>query len=565
VGLEIKSMNPRLPLAAALIALFTWGCGPPGGDKKDENDTVSEISRGLMTRQVVESGTLDAFKTVEVKSRVGGRVAQLLVDEGDTVEAGQLIAIIDPQETELQVEQTAAQLRGARSAVDRSNVEIAQRRITVQTNLARARSRVDQLELEVKAQPELTQAAIASARAGLESSERDLTLLQTVSHPNARLQAEREVADTQASLERAQAELRRRRALVDQGYLAGRELETAELDVKLADTRLINARQRLQKLPQEHKLEIERQQKRIEQARTELARAEANKIADPNRRRDLDQARQTVRDAEAALRDIDALIASRGQQEASVDQISTQLRDGQRLLGETEIRAPVAGVVTRRFVQVGELVNALSSFSPGTAIIRIEDRSSMKVNLEINEIDIALLELGTSAQVRIDAFPGESIDGEVTKISPASTFTLQQDVNAVGSSDQVVKYSLEVTLANADPKLRSGMSAQVTIVTLRKENVLRVRTEFIGGKPGERRFVAKVTGEPKKEGEAPPTEEQTVEVGITAGAFTEILSGVEAGTKVARPKTSFPERRGLGPGSGGGGDGDENGEEGGGG
>ncbi len=561
-----SKLNLSLLFATAL-ALGLAGCAPPNSEAgKEAQSATTEVRRGVLTSDVIESGTLDARKTVEVKSRVGGRVARLLVDEGDQVRAGQLVAVIDPQETELQVEQTAAQLRGAQSAVDRSSVEIAQRRITVRTSLARARSRVQQLELEVRAQPSLVSASINSARASLESAQRDLTLLSTVTQPNQKVQVQRDVEDAEASLTRARAELRRRDALLSQGYLAAREVEVARLDVVQAESRTVNTRERLNRLEREHELARQAQQKRIEQLQIEVERAQTNSISDPLKRRELEQARQSVIDAEAALRDVDALIESQKQQKASVDQISSQLQDGQRQLGETEIRAPVSGIVTRRFVQEGELVNALSSFSPGTAIMRIEDRSAMKVKLEINEIDIAQLQLGTPVQVRVDAFPGESLQGEVTKISPASTFTLQQDVNAAGSSDQVIKYAVEVTLSGADARLRSGMSAEVTITTFRKEGALQVRSEFIGGKAGERRFVLKITGEPEKEGEKPPTEEQTVEIGASAGPFTEILKGVQQGDKLLRPDSEFPDRKGLMQfgGGGQGGEDEEGGEDGGG-
>src|SRR5689334_7272302 len=64
-------------------------------------DNVATVSRGDVVNQVVETGTVDAVKTVELKSRVSGRLAKLLVDEGDHVTQGQLVAVIDPLETKL--------------------------------------------------------------------------------------------------------------------------------------------------------------------------------------------------------------------------------------------------------------------------------------------------------------------------------------------------------------------------------------------------------------------------------------------------------------------------------
>ena len=90
-------------------------------------DTVV-LDRGEVKVQVVESGTIEAERVVELKSRAAGRLAKLLKDEGDQVAAGELIAVIDPTETRLQVDQNSAQLRGAQASVTRQDIEIRQRR-----------------------------------------------------------------------------------------------------------------------------------------------------------------------------------------------------------------------------------------------------------------------------------------------------------------------------------------------------------------------------------------------------------------------------------------------------
>src|SRR5205823_5832479 len=107
--------------------LVVAGCEKPAGADAKADATV-KVSRQDLSVKVVETGTVDAVKSVEVKSRVSGRLKRLLVDEGDHVKAGQLIAVIDPKETELAVRQQEAQLRGAVSQVKRTGIEAAQRR-----------------------------------------------------------------------------------------------------------------------------------------------------------------------------------------------------------------------------------------------------------------------------------------------------------------------------------------------------------------------------------------------------------------------------------------------------
>lgn len=511
------------------------------------------IDEGEVVSQVIETGPLEAKKTVEIKSRVQGRIKQLLVDEGDLVQEGQLVAVIDPQETELQVRQQAAQLRGAESGVARLDVEIAQRRVTAQTNLARNRSRLRQLEMELKQQPILTNASIRSSESALASARQSLDLLNRVTHPNTRVQVATSLQEADAALTNAEIELARRRSLLDKGYISRREFEQAELSLTQAKTRKETATQRSLSLDRELRLEVAQAQERIQQAEQDLTRAKANAVQDRVKAEELRQAQQSVRDAETALKDVIALQASRSQQLASVDQLKSVLSDAQRQLGETEIRSPVTGVITKRFVQLGELVSSLSSFSSGTPIFRVEDRSAMKVKLQINEIDVARLQTGTPAEIRVDAFPNEKFAGSVTKIAPASISASSANP-AAGGVDPVVKYEVEVTLAGSPSTLKSGMSAQCTMKNVNLAKVLRVRRDFVFTNDKGETFV-EVTQNPRvldagkdimKQGRdrrPKDTKEVQIVVGQVGGQWAEVKSGVKAGDKLWKPRFSGPNRK----------------------
>ena len=108
-----------------LVAML--GVGLKGARERSAGNGAEDVkvSTGTLSREVIETGKLESVKTVEVKSRVGGRVATLFVDEGDLVEQGQLVAIIDPEETELRVKQDRARLDGAEASMSRLSIEIA--------------------------------------------------------------------------------------------------------------------------------------------------------------------------------------------------------------------------------------------------------------------------------------------------------------------------------------------------------------------------------------------------------------------------------------------------------
>ncbi len=506
--------------------------------KKELEKGIVKVDRGAVTVQVVESGALEAKKAVEVKSRVGGRLAKLYVDAGDRVRQGQIIAVVDPQETQLRVNQGQAQLEGAQSQIRQSQIERQKRAQTIQTDLARARSRLAQIQEELRVQPELTRTAIAAAQTALTSAQESRNLLVNVTQPNARVAAEKEVRDAEASLSTAQSELRRREALLAKGYVASRDVEQQKLQVELAANTLDRARETLSRVDTQQSNERRQADERIKEAQANLERAQANSIQDDVKREEYKRAVQDVKDAEIAKADIDRLSASTAQQRAQARQIEYGLRDTRRELGETDIRAPIDGIVTKRSVQEGELVASLGSFSSGTPIVTIEDRSTMIARLQVNEIDMAKLKVNMPASIEIDALPNRTFRGHVSRIAPSNVGANAAAAGASpASADAVVKYEVEVTLDEISPTLKSGMSARCTMVVSSKPDVLRLPIDYVG-QDKDQRF-AMVVGADGKAKRVPVT------VGETSGAFIEILSGLKEGDRVKKPEFTGPKRKGV--------------------
>jgi len=545
----------RIALILGIVALLVIAMGAVGqaGKKAAEakqleemlKSSVTKVEKGDVSIKVVETGSLQAEKTVEVKSQVGGRVARLLVDEGDYVKEGDLIAVIDPQQTQLQLDQSQAQLDGAVSSVRRVDIEIAQRKVTAQTNLQRARLRVQQLELELKAQPELTSTAIKSAETGYQNALKSFDLLTKVTQPNARTQSEIGVQDANNNLRQAKVERDRQAGLFEKGYVSKRELEQAELSLQLAETKARQAKEALDRLENEQRLEREQQQQRVAQARADLDRTKAGAFVDQTKKQEYQTAIQNVRDAEVALRDVQVLQEQKRGSQASVAQIKSSLDDAKRLLGETEVRAPISGVITKRFVQIGELVNALSSFSAGSPIVKIEDRSSMLVKLQINEIDVARLTEGMGANITVDALPGGEFHGSVTKIAPAQI----ENASGVGG-DPVVKYEVEVTLDEVGSKLKSGMSAKCEMISFEVKDTLILPIAYVGeDKEGSFVMLYDKTEKPvaKNPLEKPKFKgtRQSVEVGAKDQSNIVIKSGVKKDDQVVKPEFTGPARKGM--------------------
>jgi len=166
---------------------------------------------------------------------------------------------------------------------------------------------------------------------------------------------------------------------------------------------------------------------------------------------DLDLAETNYRDAEANVEVM----------QAQVDQAQATLSSAELDLGYTTIYSPVNGIVVSRNVDVGQTVAA--SFQTPTLFVIAQDLTQMQVNANVSESDIGGVAEGKPAHFRVDAYPKQFFKGTVTQVR-----------NAPISIQNVVTYDVVITVDNRDLKLKPGMTANVTIVTAKKEDPLRV-------------------------------------------------------------------------------------------
>ena len=166
---------------------------------------------------------------------------------------------------------------------------------------------------------------------------------------------------------------------------------------------------------------------------------------------DLDLAETNYRDAEA---NVDVL-------QAQLDQAQAALASAELDLGYTTIYSPVDGIVVSRNVDVGQTLAA--TFQTPILFMIAQDLTQMQVNANVSESDIGGVKEGTGANFRVDAYPKQFFEGVVTQVR-----------NAPISIQNVVTYDVVITVSNPELKLKPGMTANVTIVTSRKEHPLRV-------------------------------------------------------------------------------------------
>jgi len=515
-----------------------------GGSAKagNPNERLYTVQRGAIVVDVTESGAIEPVRTVEIKSRVSGRLAALYVEEGSRVRKGQLLARIDPREVQQQVEQGSAQVESAKANTERARIALEIQAKEARLQLRQAELRVEQLQRELEAQPILTHAAIRAAETAYQNAQENLRLLEQVKHPQERLEAENAVRDAEARLQEAQRHYERVRALLEKGYVARQQLDAAQTALTLAQSQLQSARQRQQQLAEQQRIERETARANLESARAELERARANAIQDEIKRKAYEAALADLEAARNRLRQIEMQQLELKQAQATEKQASSQLRNWLIQLAETDVRSPIDGIVTRRYREVGELVmSGTTGFGEGTPIMQVADLSQMRVRLNLNELDVAKVRVGMPVEVRVDALPNRLFRGVVKRIAPAALQPASGS-NPLGNAAGVVKFAVEVYLRQTDQALRPGMTARCRILIATRANALILPLEALG-REGEQYYVLKLNPNARDPQGKPKREKVYVQVGLRSASHAEILNGVREGDQVAKPPFAGPARR----------------------
>jgi HlyD family secretion protein len=258
----------------------------------------------------------------------------------------------------------------------------------------------------------------------------------------------------------------------------------------------------------------------LEQSEANLASAKASlQLAKANEQRNRDlYAKEYV-----TRQDLDTSIQALQAAEAQVALAKAQVARDQTNLNYTIIRSPVSGVVVSRDVDVGQTVAA--SFQTPTLFLIAKDLTQMQVDSNVSESDIGNVKDGQRATFRVDAFAERDFDGVVGQVRQAP-ITVQN----------VVTYDVVVNVSNPELLLKPGMTANVTIVTARRDNALRVPVQALHFNPERRKPREQTSAANSDSGHLRGRKKVwvlrenkltavPVTTGLDDGAYVEILSG----------------------------------------
>ncbi len=363
-----KVKKPKLWVVGLVSAIVLVGAvGATSWVKRSSDgptleDLTVKVDSKDVTLRITASGTITPAKSVNLSPKQAGVLVKLLVEQGDDVEKGQIIARMDTRDLEGQL---------------------------MQANAAVAQTQARLSELLAGNRPE----EIQQARARLQRAEAQLAQISGGSQLETIAQAQSQVESAQARLKLALTRLNS----FEQLYKAGAETRDRRDEARAeADTARANLRE---------------VQKRLQILRQGSQPAEVlGAKADVAEARQAYQLTQKGNRSEVILQAKAALAEAQGRQRVVMTQVS-----------DTIIRAPFAGTITQKFATEGAFVTPTTSASSttsatSTSIVALAQR--LEVLATVPEIDIGQIRPGQTVEIRADAFPDQVFKGRVRLVSP---------------------------------------------------------------------------------------------------------------------------------------------------
>ena len=211
------------------------------------------------------------------------------------------------------------------------------------------------------------------------------------------------------------------------------------------------------------------------------------------------------------------LKAKIAQSQAQVAQDQANLKQLDEQLSYTDIVSPIDGIVLSRDVEIGDAVSSILVLgSSATLVMTLGDTSEVYVKGKVDESDIGKVYLGQRARIKVESFKDKTFDGKVTKISPMGV-----------EKDNVTTFEVRVSIQNPGGELKAEMTANAEIILEEHKNVLQIPEGAILYDKDKKASVE--VPDPKgKDGK----DKVAVNIGISNGAKTEVLSGLKEGQEV---------------------------------
>jgi HlyD family secretion protein len=343
-----------------------------GASEGDITQLTVPVETKNVTLKITASGEVVPVQSVNISPKNPGVLAELLVEQGDRVQQGQVIARMDVGDLQAQILQARANLAQAQAQLDQALAGNRPQEIT------QARARLSQAE-----------AQLAQARAGNRSQEIG--------------QARSQVESAKAQVSLTQSRVNRYRELAQQGAISQDQLDQYVSEDRRAKAALEEAQKRLSLLESGSRNE----EISVREAAVTEARAALVLLENGTRPEEIAQRRAAVKAAQA------------------------QVAAAEVKLKDTVIRAPFSGIVTQKYANVGAFVTPTTSASTSasaTSSSIVAVAKGLEVLARVPEADIGRVKQGQQVEIVADAYPDQVFKGHVRLIAPEAV--LEQGVTS---------------------------------------------------------------------------------------------------------------------------------------
>jgi len=358
---------------------------------------------------------------IPISPKIYGKVLEVMVDDNQQVKQGQILVRIDPQDFQAKVDQAAAAFAVAQSQAQGANAGVPLIRDTTGSSVTAAEAQLG------SARADYDQAQVESERA----STADIAVARS------------NVETAQATADHAQADLDRMKTLVDKEEISRLDYDSYASSTRVALSQLQAAKDKLAAVTKD---------------------AETKKAALQSSQARIVQAQAAILQAKATQQQVPVRVADASSASASIAQAHANLEAAKLDLGYTTIVAPVDGVVTRKTVEVGQVVQQ------GQGLLMLVPLQDVWVTANFKETQLADVRTGQKAEVKAD-LSGKTYPGHVDSIAAATgtRMSLLPPENATGNYVKVVqRIPVKIVLdpiPGGNQVLRPGMNVDATIFT----------------------------------------------------------------------------------------------------
>ncbi|SDC67245.1 HlyD family secretion protein [Paenibacillus sp. UNCCL117] len=369
--------------------------------------------------------------------KIGGRITEVLVKEGDAVTKGQPLARLQSTELEAKVSQ-------AKAAVALAQGKIAE----AQGATATAQAKKQQAAAGVSATEQAAEQQVAQAEAAVKAAQAKVDALHNGARPEEKQQAEIQYQAAQEVYTVAEQNLKRMQTLLEQGLIAQAEVDKVKVSHQEAKAKLELAEQQrnlVNQGPREE--EVRGAEALLEQAKAALGLAQAGRAQVLVRQGDVAAAEAAIQQAQGAIQS-----ASSGEQQAKAAQ-----QEAETYQSYTELVAPADGLILSQSAQTGELVGS------GFPVFSIQATDAQWAKFYMTEKAVAGLKLNDPVKLKLLA-TGEEVTGTVKSIAAAPDFAVKKATQTSGETD-VRSFGVKIELPKLPDSAVIGMTLQWIGVT----------------------------------------------------------------------------------------------------